>query len=336
MKEHFRTFLTNAFVRGGLSTIGRAVRGHDGCLIFYGHRVADNDEGYLEGLKPSWLDEQLAYLTRHYEVIPLSTLVGCLEERRSPPKKSVVITFDDGFRDNFEYALPLLQKHNATATVFVVTGSLSTGELPWSERLGYLFQNTAVDLFSCPETGNQKIPLVTSGQRYSAYQIVRRPLAAMCREDRDNAISQVASLLEVEAPKDRMLNWDQARDMLSAGNEIGAHTFSHPLLAEVPYKEAKWEMEKSLVDIRENLGVEYPSFCFPGGSYNDKLLELVPRLGFRSAFVPNQALRLNTPDTVTPYSLSRRGLPNAPALYLEAEVEGPFNAIRAAMGRYER
>lgn len=335
MKERIRTFLANAFVRGGLSRIGRAVRNHDGCLIFYGHRVSDDDEGYLEGLKPSWLDEQLAYLTRHYEVIPLSELVRCLEERRAPPKKSVVITFDDGFRDNFEYALPLLQKHNATATVFVVTGSLSTGELPWSERLGYLFQHTVVDAFSGPETGNQRVSLATPGQRHSAYQVVRKPLATMCREDRDAAISRVANSLEVEPPKDRMLNWDQARDMLAAGNEIGAHTYSHPLLAQIPYEEAKWEMKKSLSDIREHLRIENPAFCFPGGSFNDRLLDLVPRLGFRSAFVPNQALRMNTPDSVTPYSLSRRGLPNAPALYLEAEIEGPFNAIRAAMGRYE-
>ena len=95
-------------------------------------------------------------------------------------------------------------------------------------------------------------------------------------------------------------------------------------------------MEKSLFDIREQLSIENPAFCFPGGSFNEQLLELVPRLGFCSAFVPNQALRLNAPDSVTPYSLTRRGLPNAPAAYLEAEVDGPFNAIRSALGRYER
>ena len=252
------------------------------------------------------------------------------------PRKSAVITFDDGFRDNYEHAFPLLQKHKVTATVFAVTGSLSTGELPWSQRLGYLFQNTESGGLCCLETENKEIPLDTAQDRISAYRSIKQLVVAMCRDDRDDVIKRVAESLQVEAPVDRMMNWNQAREMLAAGVEIGAHTYSHPLLAEISYKEAKWEMEKSLFDVREQLGIENPAFCFPAGSYNQQLLELVPRLGFCSTFIPNQALRLNSLDTVTPYSLTRRGLPNAPAVYLEAEVDGPFNAIRAAMGRYER
>ena len=319
----------------GLSKLGRAFRSHDGCLIFYGHRVADDDEGYMQGLSPTWLDDQLAYIARHYEVISLRQLVDCLVRDRTPPRKSAVITFDDGFRDNYEVAFPLFQKYGVSASIFVVTGSLTHGQLPWSQRLGYMFQNTPVSSLSCIETADDAMFLRSSQERTEAYKYVKRPISKMCREEREKAIERIAGLLQVEPPMNRMMTWDHAREMLAGGVEIGAHTYSHPLLAEISFEEAKWEMQKSLFDVKEKLSVENPAFCFPAGSCNENLINLVPKLGFSSVFVPNQAIRLNLPGAVTPFSLSRRGLPNAPALYLEAEIEGPFDAIRATLGRYQ-
>ena len=132
------------------------------------------------------------------------------------------------------------------------------------------------------------------------------------------------------------MTWEHARELQAGNVEIGAHTYSHPLLARIPFDEARWEMERSLSDLREEIGSENPPFCFPAGSYNEQLLAQVRSTGFCSTFVPNQAVRLNRPDSVTQYSMTRRGLPEAPALYLEAEIEGPFNAIRGALGRYKR
>ena len=187
-----------------------------------------------------------------------------------------------------------------------------------------------------PETGGTEVSLETAQDRVAAYKVIKEPMKALSRPDRDLVINTVSSLLRVEAPTDRMMNWDQAREMFAAGFEIGAHTVSHPMLAEIPFNEAKWEMKQSIHDVREHVGTANPPFCFPAGSYNQRLLELVPRLGFSSVFIPNQAIRLNSPENATPYSLSRRGLPNAPARHLEGEVEGPFDAIRSALGRYRR
>ena len=328
MKENIRALASRIVVGTGMSALGRRMGRRDGAFILYGHRVSDDDEGYMRGLKPEWLDEQLAYLTRHYEIIPLNTLVECLENGRPVPERSVVLTFDDGFRDNLTNAFPILQKHHAPATIFVVTGSLTHGDLPWSQRLGYLFQHTSERVLNHPLAGAEGLELSTEADRRAAYQAVKRPISRMGREPRDAAIAEIANLLRVEPPRDRMLSWDDARDLLAAGIEIGAHTYSHPLLAQMEPEEARWELRKSREDLKAYLGVEHPSFCFPGGSRSPGLFDEVRNAGYRSVFDSRRRVRVNRVGTVTQYSLSRVGLPNAKAVQLEAEIDGPFHGFR--------
>lgn len=333
VKEKLRTLASHAVVRGRISRLGRLVGDREGAFILYGHRVADDDEGYMQGLPPRWLDEQLAYLTRHYEVISLARLVACLERGERVPSRSVVLTFDDGFRDNYENALPLLQKHGVPATIFLVTGALSHGDLPWSQRLGYLFQNTDAPELPADLAEGGPLSLITAGERKAAYRAIKPGVARLGRERRDERISALSRALRVEPPRDRMMTWHQAREMQAYGVELGAHTYSHPLLAAMEPEEARWEMERSRDDLARELGVERPTFCFPAGSMSPSLLSSVPKLGFRSCFLPGQGIRINALGRVDPFSLARVGMPNAPAVYLEAELDGPFHALRTLAGR---
>lgn len=328
MKERVRKLLSQAIVRAGISAAGRRIKRNDGALILYGHRVADDNEGYLPGLKPEWLNEQLGYLTRHYEVISLQTLVSCFEENRAVPHRSVVLTLDDGFRDNLEHAAPLFEKYRVSATIFLVTGAITSGELPWSQRLGVLFQQTPVQEFINILAGRDVYDLSTSEGRHRAYLAVKKPIARMGRVQREEYLERLSRLLRVEPPRDRMLNWNEARKLQGMGIEFGAHTYSHPLLANLPIDEARWEMGKSCDDLQQELGIKRPSFCFPAGSMNAALLELVPQLGFRSVFVPNRNVRVNNRETTHQFALSRVGMPEAPGYILEAELDGPLHPVR--------
>jgi peptidoglycan/xylan/chitin deacetylase (PgdA/CDA1 family) len=148
------------------------------------------------------------------------------------------------------------------------------------------------------------------------------------RSEREQELARISELLEVEAPRDRMLTWEQAREMQAAGVEFGAHTYSHSLLSLQTPDEARWEMERTLEDLRFKLGVANPSFAFPGGSYDAALVDLARALGFRSVFQKNRRLRVNSLETTNQFALSRVGLPNAPAHVLEAELDGPFHFLR--------
>jgi peptidoglycan/xylan/chitin deacetylase (PgdA/CDA1 family) len=333
VKERVRDLASRGLVTAGFTRVGRRLRDQGGALILYGHRVSADDESFFQGLAPQWFREQLEYLARHYEIIPLSTLVACVEESRPFPPRSVVLTFDDGFRDFVEQAMPLLEASGAKATVFVVTQSLSEGHLPWSQRLGYAFQHSTVTELEHPSLGPRPVSLASTAERRGAYARVKLQLVSLAREPRDAIISEIADRLAVDPPRDRMMTWDHAREVLAAGHEVGAHTYSHPLLARIPPSEARSEMERSRVDLEEHLGLRSPTFCFPAGSTSATLQASVRDLGFRSCFLPNQTRRFNRLGEVDAFSLVRVGLPNAPATHLEAELDGPFHAIRR-MGRY--
>jgi peptidoglycan/xylan/chitin deacetylase (PgdA/CDA1 family) len=336
VKERVRGFASRSLVAGGLTALGRRFGDRDGTIVVYGHRVRDDDEGFLQGLAPAWFRDQIAYLTRHYEVIPLRTLVDCLEAGRAPPARSVVVTLDDGFRDNVEAALPILDDFGVKATIFVVTQSLTDGRLPWSQRLGFAFQHTSITSLRHAWLSPDETLLPDEPSRRRAYLHVKRRLVAEPRESRDAHIEAWARTLAVDLPDDRMMTWDHARTALDHGHEIGAHTYSHALLAAVTADEARTEMLRSRTDLAERLGLEHPPFCFPGGSTTAELREVARALGFRATFLPDPRRRLNRPPDVDAFSMVRVGLPNAPAYHLEAELDGPFHAVRGWAGRYGR
>ena len=334
MKEVIRAGLSASIVWSGATRLGRRLRRNDGTLVLYGHRVADDDEGYLQGLPARYLRDQLEYLTKHFEVISLETLVACIEAHEPPPPRSVVLTFDDGFRDNVETAIPILDAYGVRATIFVVTRSLDTGELPWSQRLGYLFQHTDRSTFEPAGLGLARLSLSTERERREAYIAVKAVLAPLARIDRDRRIGALARHLQVEPPTDRMMTWDHAKEALAGGHTIGAHTYSHALLARVPLGEARVEMERARDGVASNLAIAHQMFCFPAGSVNRELVDLARDVGFRSAFWPDRAKRLNRAGSDDTFAIARVGMPNASALELEAELDGPFHAVRLLTGRY--
>jgi peptidoglycan/xylan/chitin deacetylase (PgdA/CDA1 family) len=241
----------------------------------------------------------------------------------------VVLTFDDGFRDNLIHGLPLLERYGVPATVFVVTRCITTGELPWPQRLGCLFQNTDREHLSASGEDSGSVILKTASDRRRACMEVKERLARLPRSHRDKEIDRLAEALGVTPPMDRMLSWADLEEMQGRGVEIGAHTYSHPHLARMTLDEARSEMQRSMDDLRERLGIERPFFCFPAGSVSSGLVDLAREIGFRGCFRSSRGRRYNHLGTSDRFGLSRLGLPNNPGYVLEAEIDGPFHHLRS-------
>ncbi len=328
MKETLRNIIGKTLIASGFTRLSRRMIPKDGAVILYGHRLSADNEGYLQGLDPRFFDQQLTYLTSSYSIISLSELLGYYHRKATIPRNAIVVTFDDGFRDNFIHGLPLLRKHGVSACVFVTTDSIQTGRLPWSQRLGYMFQKTTCDSILHPLSGPKPFPLKQVADRKRAYQNVKRTIRRMVFDQREESLEQISALLDVVPPSDRMLTWDHCRELMRAGIEIGAHTVSHALLDEIPLEAARAEIQGSMDAIRDNLGLEHPPFCFPAGSFSDELVGMVREIGFSSVFKPVHTVRVNNLTNSDPFSLQRIGLPNGPAHQLEAELDGIFHLIR--------
>jgi peptidoglycan/xylan/chitin deacetylase (PgdA/CDA1 family) len=125
-----------------------------------------------------------------------------------------------------------------------------------------------------------------------------------------------------------MLTWDQVKTMQNGGIEFGAHSFSHPWLPLLSPEEARWEMEASLHDIQHHCGVTRPPFVFPANKFTPDLVKMAISVGFRGVVQTHFSLRVNQIGVNDQFSLSRLGLSNVPGVILEAELDGPFHALR--------
>ena len=114
-------------------------------LILTYHRIGpDNNNWLLPPTNMSDFENQIKYLTKTHKIMPLNELAKAILEEKSLDGKIAVVTFDDGYKDSYQYAFPILKKYNIPATIFLVTGHIDTGNMFWYDKLRYAIWNTKI------------------------------------------------------------------------------------------------------------------------------------------------------------------------------------------------
>ncbi|MBN1870365.1 MAG: polysaccharide deacetylase family protein [Candidatus Omnitrophica bacterium] len=180
---------------------------------------------YTEHPQPNWVSPenfqwQMAYLKDHgYNVIRLGELVEGTLAGRAFPRKTVVITFDDGYENNYSNAFKVLKQYGFPATIFIGTDRVGTKE---------------------------------------------------------------------------RLTWDQMKEMIASGIDIGSHTQSEAYLPDIPVEQQQQEIQTSKNIIEQNLGVNVEHFAYPIGGFSEGIKEIVKQAGYQSACTTNRGYgRLN-------------------------------------------
>src|SRR5262247_1421876 len=130
---------------------------HQALILTY-HRFSEREGG--APISARAFDEQVKYLAAHYTLVPLSRLAGCLGKREAP-QRLAAITIDDGYRDAYEIAFPILRKHRAPATVFVVTEFVEGTAWLWTDKPRYLMALAAPQVFEVQVGGRRLIQKLT-------------------------------------------------------------------------------------------------------------------------------------------------------------------------------
>lgn len=218
--------------------------------------------------------------------------------RRLPPW-SVAVTFDDGFADNYEVALPILNRYKIPATFYIMVNAVETGTPPWYVRLNFAFSTTAVLSWKCPENG-ENIEITSAKGKNIALNIAWDLGAARSSEAQEQLVQNIEQSLQIKPLDSRsglMMKWDQIRSLRKAGHIIGAHTLSHPNLAYVTEGEARSEIQGSKQRLEEKLSEPIEHFSYPHPALNPQWNQCTFRIsreaGFRSAV-------LTTPGSVQP------------------------------------
>jgi len=245
-------------------------------------------------VSPEMFENQLRFLKRKYRIVSLEDLARLLAAGDDIPPKSVVITFDDGWRDNFDYAFPILKKLNVPATIFLTAEYIGTEKLFWPEKVIALFDAIAEAKVDYPDLSGMSLPndvaaiigrIKQSGgeARDEAVGELIERVKFIDRAARDELIAR----LEASAgtlPKHRvMLSWEEVSSMQAEGVSFGSHGLSHEIMTEIDEDRQREEITRSRSVIEERLGKPCLTLAYPNGNHDDRVRRLAEDAGYLCA-----------------------------------------------------
>jgi peptidoglycan/xylan/chitin deacetylase (PgdA/CDA1 family) len=237
------------------------------------HRVVDQVEPgqfpEVVSATPAMFEQHLEMMGQDHRFVSLEDVVGWLGGGVPLPSQALLLTFDDGYRDNYDNAYPILRRRGIPATFFVATGHMDSGELLWWDLATALISEAAGATVDLPLLG----PVTLSGPD-GRTALARRWVSEaklLPNTARLEALDSLAhSLLVTPRPRPPVaMSWDQAREMIGAGMAFGGHTRSHPILARMAPDEARKDIADGLDRIREELGRAAVAFAYPNGGIAD-------------------------------------------------------------------
>lgn len=270
----------------------RAVGAWDGILILNYHRVGDSRHSLFD--RNLWsatdqdFDQQMGMIAKQFDVIGLPDFERALRERRG---RYVMVTFDDGYCDNYTNAFPILKRHGVPATFFLTTGFLDSQQVPWWDEIAWMVRTTARPSLEA----NRWVTAPLEFDEPNREVAIRRLLnvyKGLPDEVTDSYLSFLATTLQTgrcqkDAADGMWMTWDMIREMQSNGMTFGGHTVTHPVLANQSSAQQDWEVGECKRRLVEELGESIEAFSYPVGgrsSFNAFTRAALAKHGFRWGF----------------------------------------------------
>ncbi|HKC85820.1 MAG TPA: polysaccharide deacetylase family protein [Blastocatellia bacterium] len=274
-------------------------------LILTYHRFSA-DEYDDDGKTPARVfAEQLEYLTAHYDVVPLSQIVERITAREPFPSGLAAVTIDDGYRDAYEVAYPLLRRYGVPASLFVVTEFADRRAWIWTDKARFLTQQAAPQRLTLKiQESELRLELNGATSRRDASERVNSVIKRLPDESKEEVIERLSLALGVAIPQTppeefSSVTWDQAREMDANGVEIGSHTLTHPILTNVGDERLRKELSGSKSRLEGVLGHQVDQFCYPNGDNDERVQCEVARAGYRAAVTVVNGLIQRGDDPLT-------------------------------------
>jgi peptidoglycan/xylan/chitin deacetylase (PgdA/CDA1 family)/CelD/BcsL family acetyltransferase involved in cellulose biosynthesis len=255
--------------------------------ILYFHRINNDLDPFFPATTTKLFSECMRFMARSKKVVSLNDLVTHLDGDSTEPV--FAITFDDGYRDNYENAFPILQNLGLPATIFLTTGSMDSREPLWFEQLAFALKSTAREFIDVEVDLPRRLFLRTKAERLQANHQIFSVLRGFPDAERRRLLAQILQQLGVSGDGDRcnkMLTWDQVRHMKSRGIEFGGHTVTHPFISKLSRESIFREVSDCKRRIEEELQSPSDFFAYPNGreaDFDSGNKELIRNVGYRAA-----------------------------------------------------
>lgn len=259
-------------------------------LIF--HRVLPQPDPLFPGeVDVRQFDQMLGWVGRWCNVLPLDEGVRRLGEG-TLPARAAAITFDDGYADNHDHAMPILQRHGMTATFFIATSFLDGGRM-WNDTIIEAVRSSTADQVDlqdfgvAPPPGASQWPLGSVAQRRELIGATLGRIKYADPAERMGLANAIAARLGGKLPGDLMMSSAQVRQLRQGGMQIGAHTHTHPILARLGRDAARQEIVTSKRHLETLLDEPVSLFAYPNGrptqDYVGETVDVLRDIGFKAA-----------------------------------------------------
>lgn len=227
---------------------------------------------------PGALQAHCAVYREHFEVLPVRDALARMQAGVPARRPLLSLSFDDGYRDNFVHAAPVLETAGLRATFYVIAGLVGTDELPWYDRVA----------LTC-----------------ASHAEARARVEAMKRLPNAERLAQVAALGPAAPPNldtDRIMDAAQLAMLYNSGHEVGSHSLTHPILTRVAPEGLRAEFSGARERLEAAVCGPVTTYCYPNGDFSPQVAAMVQETGHCAALSTRQGLNLPGGD---PFSLKR-------------------------------
>lgn len=251
--------------RSGLSSV---IARHQGCgrILMY-HGVGQQGAQALAA--------QLRYLVRHFKVVSLETMLDRLTNGSLPLAHEIVLTFDDGLRNNLTVVYPILREMKVPAAMFVCPALVESGKWLWNHEMRCRLQALAL-----PDLAELRMKLLAPGISVDAIIEWMKTLRLQQRRVAEAIIRQATAAFQPTAAQREafdIMNWDDLRSLDCKLITVGSHTLSHPILTTLSAEEIELEILESHRCLEQQLQRKVGFFCYPNGAYDKRAYQLVQK-----------------------------------------------------------
>lgn len=277
----------------------------------------------------------MSYLSRWFNVVSLQDVTNWILKNKPLPRYAALITFDDGYLDNYTNAFPVLKKYNFPAVIYLTSGHIESNRPFYWDLVAYCFAHTQKNSILFPDGIERSWDSIDGKNQISKQWI--ESMKILEENQKQNWISRIPEQLNVVIPdnyfKNLMMNWDQVREMSAANIDFGAHTVTHPILTRISPEQVRTEISDSKKRIEQELNKPVISLAYPNGmkaDFNDTVINLAKETGFTTAFT-----LLNGPTTLNevkemPYTIRRSFISHKHSLPQFSTLISPINRLRSS------
>jgi len=299
---------------------------------FLFHRVSTDRDDMWPPMQPQLFDRIIGELTRKFKVVSLEDYLSQPGSYTSHQKKMATVLFDDGYKDNIEYAAPILKKYKCPASFYVVTDCINRNIPTWTYILDNSLLSTQVKKIDLPfDFVPEKFKSIQIRETGTVNPVTRELKPWLKKSSNAHRLAVLQAIQDqcndVEVAKNKMMSWDDVRELKREGFIIGSHSHSHPCLSALTdKKEIEDELKLSGSIIEKELG-EYPAtISYPMNNYDDRVTQVAKEQGYKFGLAVGEDFY--QPGVHDIYKIPRAELHQEPWWKVQVRMKGIYRRLK--------